>query len=301
MTPDYLKHNWLHKKLLLRDLSKASKYANGLLLDIGCGHKPYLEIFSPLVSGYVGLDHSDTQSNSAVVDLYADVLKLPFQGEVFGTVLCSQVLEHLPEPWHALAEANRVLQPGGHLILSAPHIWNVHEAPDDYYRFTRYGLEYLLKMNGFEVVELMAQGGYFATASQRFSYYLHNHHRRNFISRRTTPFICALVQRVGLALDNIRTFEDETQNYVIVGRKLGKDTLPASRSGHDKEENRDSIDLVSIMSCPACGGSLVSTENTLECAQGNHSYHLVEGIPRMETEITARATETPNPQRRVEP
>ncbi len=57
-------------------------------------------------------------------------------------------LEHLPEPGLALAEIARTLEPGGRLLIAAPHEWEVHQAPHDYFRYTRYGLQYLLERAG---------------------------------------------------------------------------------------------------------------------------------------------------------
>jgi SAM-dependent methyltransferase len=61
----------------------------------------------------------------------------------------------------------RTLKPGGRLLVAAPHEWEVHQAPHDYFRFTRYGLEYLLDGAGLEVIEIRAAGGYFRLLARR--------------------------------------------------------------------------------------------------------------------------------------
>ena len=58
-------------------------------------------------------------------------------------------LEHVREPARVLCELARTLAPGGRLLLIAPHEWEEHQQPHDYYRYTRYGLEYLLRQAGF--------------------------------------------------------------------------------------------------------------------------------------------------------
>ena len=75
-------------------------------------------------------------------------MDLPFGDRSFETVFSSQVLEHVPEPWRMVEDMARVLKPGGHLILTAPHIWGLHEVPHDYFRFTSYGLQHLARRAG---------------------------------------------------------------------------------------------------------------------------------------------------------
>ena len=71
------------------------------------------------------------------------------------------------EPACALARSARTLAPGGVLLVVAPHEWEVHQAPHDYFRYTRYGLAYLLEQAGFEVREMRAAGGYFRLLARR--------------------------------------------------------------------------------------------------------------------------------------
>src|SRR5437763_4594255 len=76
-------------------------------------------------------------------------------------------IEHLPEPGCALVEIARSLGPAGALLVAAPHEWEVHQAPHDYYRYTRYGLKYLLEKAGFEILEMQPAGGYFRLLARR--------------------------------------------------------------------------------------------------------------------------------------
>ena len=81
----------------------------------------------------------------------ADLTALPFRGGAFDAAIHIVTIEHLREPGRALAEIARTLAPGGPLLIAAPHEWEVHQAPHDYFRYTRYGLAYLLEKSGFEV------------------------------------------------------------------------------------------------------------------------------------------------------
>ena len=65
------------------------------------------------------------------------------------------------------AEARRVLKPGGRLFLTVPQSWEIHEAPRDYFRFTRYGLEMILRGAGFEELSIVPRGGYFYFLAER--------------------------------------------------------------------------------------------------------------------------------------
>lgn len=211
--------NWLVHLIALGFIEEAVSFSKGLLLDIGCGQKPYLKLFEPHVEAYIGLEHPNTQSKSQVVDIYGDTLNLPFRGESFDTIVSFQVLEHVPEPDKMISEIERVLKKGGYLILTAPHIWGLHEEPNDYFRFTKYGLKYLLRKNGFEIVYIKAMAGYWVTAGQRFCYYL-EHFRYKRLIGSLIPMLWFIVQHLALWLDRLHRVESDAWNYIAVGKKI---------------------------------------------------------------------------------
>lgn len=141
---------------LLYGLLQTRPYVHGKLLDIGCGVKPYRPLFN--VDQHLGVDwpNSGHQLN---VEAYADVQSLPFADQSFDTLLCTEVIEHLPQPWKAMNEMARVLKPGGHLILSAPFVHIHHEFPHDYYRFTFFGLQTQVVQAGLLPLAIWARGG----------------------------------------------------------------------------------------------------------------------------------------------
>ena len=155
-TADYLTLTSSHHSLTRALLPLIERYARGRVLDLGSGYGTYRPPLQVRSSLYVGLD---IEHKSRSLDLIADGRRLPFAVNTFDTVFSSQVLEHTPEPWCLLGEVQRVLAPGGALILSAPHLSYVHAAPEDYYRYTNFGLAFLLQQAGFEQVEVHPAGG----------------------------------------------------------------------------------------------------------------------------------------------
>lgn len=148
---------------LIADLEEHLATLEGRVIDVGCGVQPYRRFLGPQVTEHVGVDRLGA---FAQPDLEGDALHLPVPDGSFDAALSTQVLEHVPEPQLAMQELARVLRPGGTLILTCPGTWPHHEEPYDFYRYTRYGLEHLLKQSGFRIVELKAQGGTWATIGQ---------------------------------------------------------------------------------------------------------------------------------------
>lgn len=221
----WLASGWLDplhiaKRSLRRGIGRVAPRASGRLLDIGCGVKPYRALF-PSVTRYIGIERPGTLSKSGVVDVWADALALPFADGSFDSVLCSEVLEHVPEPGRLFAEAARVLTPGGTLILSTPQTWGVHEPPHDYYRFTRFGLEHLARQGGFEVLEITPTCGAAATLGQRISafvFYGTGAYRVPPLNLLVRPFL-AVGQLVWSGLDRIHPWHGDPLDHVLLARK----------------------------------------------------------------------------------
>jgi SAM-dependent methyltransferase len=210
-------HNWLIHWLNWRDVREHAKSLDGELLDIGCGRKPYAPLVLPHVDRYVGLEHPETLHGREFVDVWGEATNLPFEDASFDSVVAFQVLEHIEEPQVMLREAYRVLRPGGRLLVTTPFMWGIHEAPRDFYRYTRYGLAHLVGAAGFEGVEVTASAGYWATAGLRLSYYT----RR--LSRGPLAYVMRAVQVViqatALLLDSLDREESDPPGYVTLARK----------------------------------------------------------------------------------
>ena len=150
--PNYYPDWFILREIAAHVSASLSSVAHGRLLDLGCGCKPY-EVFRPsAVTEWVGFD---VPSNTAA-DVHGHADALPFDANCFDAVLCTEVLEHLPEPALAIAEMDRVLRPGGHVILTTPLYFPIHEEPYDFFRYTPYGLRHLFENAGFEIVSTRA-------------------------------------------------------------------------------------------------------------------------------------------------
>lgn len=167
-SPTYLERESLRRALLeLSDLVQ-----HGAILDIGCGIKPYQPLLGLPNDRWLGTDNPPSMKSSygqlTLADVYADCQTLPFQNSSFDTVICTQVLEHVPEPHRTICEIARVLRPGGVLILTAPMLWPLHEEPYDYFRYTIHGLRRLLTSAGLVLLREIQRGHHASALGQAF-------------------------------------------------------------------------------------------------------------------------------------
>jgi SAM-dependent methyltransferase len=146
---------------LWKDLAQLlPRWVRGRVLDAGCGPQPYRPILEKYGTSYYGVDKwIDEPAPDARLDVQA--LDSIADGS-FDTVFCSQVLEYVARPDRALRECFRVLKPGGTLLLSAPFAIGIHDAPNDLFRFSPFGLRSLAERAGFAVVETRSSGGLLA-------------------------------------------------------------------------------------------------------------------------------------------
>jgi SAM-dependent methyltransferase len=202
----------------LRDV--AAPASSGVLLDWGCGNKPYASFFAPFVRQHLGADV--VQNSSRTVEfIVAPGHPLPLESQSVDTVLSTQVLEHVAEPDAYLAEAARVLRPGGLCVLTCPGHYMLHEEPHDYYRYTRYGLEYLLGKQGLEIERLDTAGGSWRQIGQSIL----NH--KTFGVPRRIPLLSGasvlawtIATNAACALfDAMHTNRKDPANYLVLARR----------------------------------------------------------------------------------
>ncbi len=226
----YISPFFVIKHYLLRDIAIVAKkyHFKGKVLDIGCGEKPYANLFSK--SEYVGIDFEKFSKNNDLScgqpdfffpEDYSEYLCLPFEDDAFDHVVAFQVLEHHRDPRVFMSEICRVSKPGGLVLLTVPFMGGIHEEPHDYQRFTKYGLTELFRGNGFEVLEIKEQGSIFSTISM-----LLNEHLNAFAARGKLHYLFAtftyppflLLQYVSMMLDYVFPSRKIFINYIIVGK-----------------------------------------------------------------------------------
>jgi SAM-dependent methyltransferase len=196
-TNEAVRQEWLRKTL--------NNIPSGLrLLDAGAGelaNKKYcthLNYISQDFCQYEGVgDSKGLQTGSwetKHIDIVSDITKIPEPNSSFDIILCSEVLEHLPNPLKALEELHRLLKTGGTLILSAPFCSLTHFAPFHYSTgFNRYFYEYHLDNLGFELDNISTNGNYFEYLGQEL-------HRVRAVSKQYTGKNITQFQRLAITV-----------------------------------------------------------------------------------------------------
>jgi SAM-dependent methyltransferase len=169
----------------------------------------------------VDLAVGDVAWNYGQLDAICNLNALPFGGGVFDAALNVVTLEHLPDPQLALCEIARVMRAGGKLLLVAPHEWEVHQSPHDYFRYTRHGLRLLLERAGFGEIRIEAVGGFFRLLGRR----LLNGLQFFTGGARWILFLPAAALLIPPAivlplLDSLDRNKDFTLGYICTARKL---------------------------------------------------------------------------------
>ena len=154
------KFNWLANHKIIAALERARSHARGVLLDVGCGARPFAWLFEGRVQRYLGMDLPSSRFlGDRPPDAYARGERLPVRDGSVDTVLGLSMVTYFPEPGELVAEAHRVLRPGGTLLLEFTQMAPLHDEPHDYFRFTRYGAAHLLERAGFEPLDFIPIGG----------------------------------------------------------------------------------------------------------------------------------------------
>ncbi len=140
------------RKGLALNIRALAGHITGRTLDIGCGSKPYEKLYAS--TEYIGLEYDTPEYRaSKTAEYFYDGETFPFSDGSFDSLVANQVFEHVFNPGRFLCEAHRVLRPEGTMLLTMPFVWDEHEQPYDFARYSSFGIRALLEKYGFEVVE----------------------------------------------------------------------------------------------------------------------------------------------------
>ena len=218
-TLKWYSHNWLVHKIIWSNLAEVMpKYAKGRLLDIGCGDKPYERLVKSIVNEYVGLERADSQHSLSKAHIIADAYDTKQGDDSFDTILSTSVLEHLEHPQEAINEIYRILKPGGHVILTCPLFWHLHEEPRDFFRFTKYGLSHMFAEAGFQILEIRALSGFLVTFTQEFAYFI-NPMKRTKLFAPIITLVQWTIQKIAYFFYKFDKSHDFTWLYLVIARK----------------------------------------------------------------------------------
>jgi SAM-dependent methyltransferase len=138
------------------------KYSMGKLLDLGCGMAPMYDFYEKYSTQITLLDWGNTFHNNSNIHISHDLNKpLPFEDNIFDTIIFSDVLEHLHNPKSIFSEMNRILKPDGVILLNFPFFYGLHEIPYDYSRYTKYFIHVITTDLDMEIKEEHEYGSLF--------------------------------------------------------------------------------------------------------------------------------------------
>lgn len=185
-----------------------------VLYDVGCGEKPFADFLRGKVKQHIGVDLESGFYSRDKIDLVGSAEALPIGDATADAVLSSQVIEHLRNPLQAIAEAARVLKPGGYLFLSFPFLYPLHALPHDYWRLSENTVRTALTDNGLAVLNIKSTGGFWYIISFYSSLYLGGFNRSVLKPLRIVPAATWLIRMLCRGFHGLES---------LVARHAGKD------------------------------------------------------------------------------
>jgi SAM-dependent methyltransferase len=164
---------YLTRRGILKSIVKYAPKLKGIMMDFGCGAKPYKNVFD--VAQYIGVDfQGDGHSHeNEVIDVFYDGHHIPFDNASFDSVFSSEVFEHIFNLPDILKEINRVTRMGGKLLITCPFSICEHEVPNDFARYSSYAIKHLVEQNGFKLIAQEKTGNSIEAIFQLYITYIH--------------------------------------------------------------------------------------------------------------------------------
>lgn len=194
------------------------RYIRGDLLDAGAGRLSYRFLLEKKCDSYRSID---IDIRGPAVDSVGDIQNLPVRDGVFGSVFCTQVLEHVPEPQKALNEMYRVLKKGGYAVITVPHLAYLHNEPHDYFRYTNHGIRFMMQKSGFKVEEIVPAGGLVSFLGHIVSTLVVNLTAGIPLLSKSSLLLNKFFVRAVVLIDNLLEKKKlYAFNYIVVGKRV---------------------------------------------------------------------------------
>lgn len=261
------------------DFLIAAKYSvndNDIVLDAGAGQCRYKPFFDK--RHYIATDFAqgDIKWDYGKLDIVNDIVKLPIISESIDLVLSTSTLEHVNEPQLAINESYRVLRNGGHLFLYVPHCYPEHQIPHDYFRYTRYGLKFMLEKAGFSVESITPSNGALLTGitwATRSLEYLPNYFPMILIKIILGLLFLLILKPFFTFLDRFDKKREFPICYLIVGKKI-----KGGSKNINKNTSKNEI-IKQVLACPECKSKISINSGSITCEHCNKTYEVIDGTP----------------------
>ena len=185
-------------------------HVRGRVLDLGAGMAKYKKIIVKNTRNYVACDVKKNKN----INTICDVTNLVFPPESFDTVISTQVLEHVDNPFIVAQEIKKVLKTGGNAIITAPFMFPFHADPKDNFRFSREGLEEIFRSTGFEIIGSGVYGGFFMVLSEMIHFSWFNPYKRK------SGRIFIIIEKIAKFFDKLISSKIIYANAFVVAKKL---------------------------------------------------------------------------------
>lgn len=225
LNPSKRRPHYLERISIVKALKKVQhQVKSGMILDVGCGMKPYKSLLNASGSTYYGTDYPLTMKGSygksTKADFFSESTLLPFNNNTFDTLLSTQMLEHVSDPKKVIQEMGRVLKPGGIMILSAPMTWPLHEEPYDFFRYTLHGLRHLLQKANFEILDEIPRGNNFTTMAQMLLDTQLDNTSQSFPKRLYSLILSLVVNQLCSVINLFQPAQRLCLGWVMVAKKM---------------------------------------------------------------------------------
>lgn len=208
-------------------IAEHANLAHGVLLDVGCGLKPFEKDFSPYVEKYIGLEYSpESGYRGNKADICGDAGYLPLADGSVDTILCTEVMEHVPHPEKTIEEFARVLRPGGTVITTAPFFYPIHDAYD-FFRYSPDGLAAMMKRHGLTVEKVEPLSGTAVTLAAMLNLYWYDIgfiwtkwlYPIGLIFRPILWLMCFIVNVLGGIFEKLLPSKQMSFNHLTIAKK----------------------------------------------------------------------------------